>query len=242
MSKKHGKMNCKSIIFVLALICPVTLAYGQRTPKRITITGTVADACQNPITNAVIFVDNVKTNVKTDERGFYRVRVNADAKEVLVFTLFNGVADQEINGRRRIDFILSGDDSVTPDNAKTNDEESVNVGYGTISKKDMTTQSLKLDARDPAFASYQTIYDLIRGRFPGVEVSGKSIKITGASSLNVSTQPLFVVDGVIVNSIDDISPQNVKTIEVLKGPAATAYGTRGSNGVIVITRMTGKDR
>jgi TonB-dependent SusC/RagA subfamily outer membrane receptor len=98
-----------------------------------------------------------------------------------------------------------------------------------------------IDGQDPKFASYQSIYDMIRGRFPGVEVSGKSIKIAGSSSLNVSTEPLFVVDGVIVNSIDDIPPLTVKSIEVLKGPDATVYGIRGSNGVIVITRLTGKD-
>jgi TonB-dependent SusC/RagA subfamily outer membrane receptor len=82
---------------------------------------------------------------------------------------------------------------------------------------------------------------MIRGRVPGVEVSGKSIKIRGSNSLNVSTEPLFVVDGVIVKEIDDISPETVKSIEVLKGPDASIYGTRGSNGVIVITRRTGKD-
>ncbi|HSL86535.1 MAG TPA: TonB-dependent receptor plug domain-containing protein [Bacteroidales bacterium] len=234
-------MNCKSILLFLALICPLAALNGQKTPRKITITGTVLDANKNPVTGAVIFVDNIKTEVKTDQRGFYRIRVNSDAEEILVFTLFNGVAEQEIKGRRSIDFMLVNDADASADRTKTADDESVNVGYGAIQKKDMTTQSQQLDTRDPAFASYQTIYDMIRGRFPGVEVSGKSIRISGASSLNVSTEPLFVVDGVIVNSIDEISPQNVKSIEVLKGPAATAYGTRGSNGVIVITRMTGKD-
>jgi TonB-dependent SusC/RagA subfamily outer membrane receptor len=72
-------------------------------------------------------------------------------------------------------------------------------------------------------------------------VSGTSIKISGSSSLNASTEPLFVVDGIIVNSIEDISPQTVKSIEVLKGPDASVYGMRGANGVIVINRLTGKD-
>ena len=74
-----------------------------------------------------------------------------------------------------------------------------------------------------------------------MEVSGRSIKVRGTNSLNVSTEPLFVVDGVIVREIDDIAPETVKSIEVLKGPDATAYGARGSNGVIIITRRTGKD-
>ncbi len=234
-------MKLKPVLLLLILICPLAAINGQRAPKRITITGTVTDAYNNPVPNAVIFIDNVKTDVKTDQRGFYRVRVNADAQEILVFSLFNGVAEEEIKGRRSIPFILSDTEGDPAEKPKTEGDDEINVGYGTIRKKDMTTQSQKLDASDGSFASYQNIYDMIRGRFPGVEVSGRSIRITGASSLNVSTEPLFVVDGVIVKTIEDISPQSVKSIEVLKGPAATAYGTRGSNGVIVITRMTGKD-
>jgi len=98
-----------------------------------------------------------------------------------------------------------------------------------------------LNIKDSVVPVYQDIYDMIRGRFPGVEVSGKSIKIRGTTSLNISTEPLFVVDGVIVSSVDDIAPETVKSIEVLKGPDATAYGIRGSNGVILITRRTGKE-
>ena len=120
-------------------------------------------------------------------------------------------------------------------------DESVNIGYGTSRKKDVTTSIGVIDGNNPVFVSYHNIFDMIRGRIPGVEVNGESIKIMGSSSLNISTEPLFVVDGIIVNSITDISPQTVKSIEVLKGPAATVYGTRGSNGVIVITRISGKD-
>jgi TonB-dependent SusC/RagA subfamily outer membrane receptor len=83
---------------------------------------------------------------------------------------------------------------------------------------------------------------MIRGRFPGVEVSGTSIKIMGSSSLNVSSEPTFVVDGVFVNDIGNISPQTVKSIEVLKGPAASVYGVKGANGVIVINLLTGKEK
>ena len=98
-----------------------------------------------------------------------------------------------------------------------------------------------IDIKDSSVPAYQDIYDMIRGRVAGVEVSGKSIKIRGTNSLNISTEPLFVVDGVMVRDIDDIAPETVKSIEVLKGPDASAYGIRGSNGVIVITRKTGKD-
>jgi TonB-dependent SusC/RagA subfamily outer membrane receptor len=82
--------------------------------------------------------------------------------------------------------------------------------------------------------THQNIYEMIRGEIPGVQVTGKSIMIQGPSSINLSTEPLIVVDGVPTASIDDISPQMVKSIEVLKGAAASIYGSRGANGVILI--------
>lgn len=82
---------------------------------------------------------------------------------------------------------------------------------------------------------------MLRGEVPGVQVYGKSIKIQGASSFIASTEPLLVVDGVAVSTIDDIQPRMVKSIEVLKGSAATIYGARGANGVILITLKSSGD-
>lgn len=218
------------------------ISFGQNKNKKITVTGIVLDAKQKPVEGAAIFIDKIKTNSVSDQRGYYKVKVSPDSKEILVFTLFNGASEEAINGRTTINFTLT-DKSTEPANKDKNDQnETVNVGYGTVQKKDVTTQVGVIDGQDPKFASYQSIYDMIRGRIPGVEVTGKSIKISGSSSLNISTEPLFVVDGVIVNNIDDISPQTVKSIEVLKGPAASVYGTRGANGVILITRLSGKDK
>jgi TonB-dependent SusC/RagA subfamily outer membrane receptor len=120
-------------------------------------------------------------------------------------------------------------------------EEKTGEENKTDSRRNIPERSGVINIRNSSVPVYQDIYDMIRGRVAGVEVSGKSIKIRGTNSLNVSTEPLFVVDGVIVKEIDDIAPETVKSIEVLKGPDASVYGARGSNGVIVITRKTGKD-
>jgi TonB-dependent SusC/RagA subfamily outer membrane receptor len=120
-------------------------------------------------------------------------------------------------------------------------EERTGEENKTDSRRNIPEKSGVINIRNSAVPVYQDIYDMIRGRVAGVEVSGKSIKIRGTNSLNISTEPLFVVDGVIVKEIEDIDPETVKSIEVLKGPDASVYGTRGSNGVIVITRKTGKD-
>jgi TonB-dependent SusC/RagA subfamily outer membrane receptor len=120
-------------------------------------------------------------------------------------------------------------------------DETINVGYGTVKRKNLTTQVGKIDGTNKKYAAYQNIYDMIRGELPGVQVRGKSILIQGPSSINLSTEPLLVVDGVIINSIDDISPRDVKSIEVLKGAAASIYGSRGANGVIMIYLKSGMD-
>ena len=76
---------------------------------------------------------------------------------------------------------------------------------------------------------------MIRGKVPGVSVVGNSIVIRGVNSVNASSDPLLIVDGVTVSSIDNISPSMVKSISVLKGPDAAIYGSRGANGVLLIT-------
>jgi len=232
-----------NIILVIFLICFYHISFGQKASKNITITGYVLDAKQNPVQNAAIFIDKIKTNSVTDKNGFYKIKTSRKSQEIMVFSILGGYVKDTINGRTSINFTLSGDSKASDNkNISKDNNETINTGYGTAKKSDLTDNINKVNGQEQRFAAYQDIYDMLRGAVPGVEVNGKEIKIRGTTSLNVSTEPLFVVDGVIVKSIDDISPQYVKSIEVLKGPAASVYGTRGSNGVILITLISGKDR
>jgi TonB-dependent SusC/RagA subfamily outer membrane receptor len=222
--------NLKMIRSVL-LIALTIILFGPGTVsaqkgKKITISGQVTDAGNKPVAGASIFIDKVKTDVVTDQNGFYKIKVKPDAIEILAFTLLSGVSEELINGRTEINFILTNNPSgVTGSPSEPDKNGQVKPGV--------------VEYSNSSGPVYQDIYDMIRGRVAGVEVSGKSIRIRGANSLNVSNDPLFVVDGVIVKTIDDIAPETVKLIEVLKGPDASVYGTRGSNGVILITRRTG---
>jgi TonB-dependent SusC/RagA subfamily outer membrane receptor len=215
-------MRSVLLIFLTLILCTPGTVYGQK-GKKITIEGKVVDASNKPVAGATIFIDKAKTDVVTDHDGSFRIKVKPDAEDILVFSLMSGASEEKINGRTEINFVLKDQ------SGSGNTDKNVSFKSGVVNIK------------DSAVPVYQDIYDMIRGRIPGVEVSGKSIKIRGTNSLNISTEPLFVVDGVIVKEIDDIAPETVKSIEVLKGPDASVYGTRGSNGVIVITRKTGKD-
>ena len=122
--------------------------------------------------------------------------------------------------------------------ADTENEESINIGYGKAKRKN-TTNSISHVKNDEHLV-YNSIYDYLRDKVPGVVVerSGSNtekVYVRGVNSINSPTDPLFIVDGVEVDDISAISPYDVESVDVLKDSAASIYGVRGTNGVIIIT-------
>jgi TonB-dependent SusC/RagA subfamily outer membrane receptor len=229
-----------ALILAVNLIAFTALS-GQNSNKKIIINGLVVDQDKNPVANAIIFIDGEKTDQSTDNKGYYKIRIKAGSIKIGILTKMNGLKEETINGRTTINLTLGGSSNYQSGNKNnSNDEEKVNVGYGSVDKRDLTQQVNKLDTKNSRFSSYTNVYDLLKGEFPSVRVTGTSINIQGSFSLYASTEPLFVVDGVAVESIGDIPPQMISSIEVLKGASATIYGTRGSNGVILITLISSK--
>ena len=113
------------------------------------------------------------------------------------------------------------------------------VGYGYINEEDLTYAVSKLEQENNDFCHYSDIYELIRGRFAGVEVENGQVIIRGSRSFYGSNEALYVVDGMIVNSINWISPCEVNSIDVIKDSGASAYGSRGANGVVIIDLKKG---
>ena len=214
---------------------PSLVLSGQESRKKITITGIVTDKNQIPVAGATIFVDNKSTDKVTNSKGVYKVKAKSDSKSISVLSLSGKLIELPINGKTEINFSLPIN-ALSETNMMKNDkgEEDINIGYGTVKRRDLLTPVGKVDGTDSKYSSYPNVYEMLRGQ-PGVQVTGTSIKIQGASSFTSGTEPLFVVDGVITNTIDNIQPIMVKSIEVLKGPAASMYGSRGANGVILIT-------
>ena len=114
------------------------------------------------------------------------------------------------------------------------DKEYVNLGYLKV-EKDLSTESVNT-LKVPQASGYTNIYDYIKGRVAGVDVQGTSIIIRGINSINLSSEPLILVDGIECADISWLSPEMVQRIDVLKDASSTAmYGSRGANGVIIIT-------
>lgn len=231
------------VFFLLAIVLATSFQVeGQSRVKKVSVSGTVTDMKNEPVEGAIILVDRKNTGTVTDSQGTFKIKLRPEVKMIGAYSSTLGSAEKELSGSTLVNIVLNGSfaikDFVMEDQG---DEETVDIGYGTARKKDLTQNVDVIDARESKNYSYTNIYEMIRGQVPGVMVNGTKIIIRGPSSINASTDPLLVVDGNVVNSIDNISPRMVKSISVLKGSEAAIYGSRGGNGVILIT-LLGNER
>jgi TonB-dependent SusC/RagA subfamily outer membrane receptor len=228
-------MKWNKIIVLVFAICLSQIGSGQKTnkgsDKLITISGKVLNADKKPVAGAVLYVDNLKTNNITKKNGSYKIKVSPSAINLEVRSTEYGTCITAINGQTYINFILAG----------TIDKTQVQ----NISKKETEIQdSIKKSSRQRGkkMNTYNDIYQMIRAEVSGVVVSGKSVQIEQGHSFFGSSTPLFVINGVIVQSIDDVNPLEVKSIKILKGTSAAIYGVQGTNGVISITLKNGTEK
>ena len=218
-------------LFLLALIL-FTMFFdlsAQKTNKKLAITGKVTDLYSSPVSGAFIMIDGKSTQMKTNAKGFYKIKVEPSAQRIGIFTTFSEVIEEPINGRTTINFNLG---KFVPRQLNTGpgvtDDEVINEGYGVSRKRNITKPVTKTDVSGNAYASFSSIYEILR-TIPGLMVTGNSVTVRGSSNF-----PLFVVNGTTVSSIGGIDPALVKSVEVLKGPSASVYGLQGANGVIII--------
>lgn len=206
------------------------------------VSGMVTSDEGEPLPAVNILQKGTSNGTATDVDGKYAIELpGGDA--TLVFS-FIGYASQEVsvNGRSVINVTLEED--------VTNLEEVVVVGYGVQRKSDITgavgTVS-KEDLQQPTFNVLQSL----RGKVAGVNIFTNSgsptgsnrVIIRGVGTVNASSNPLYVVDGVVMENIDAMNPNDIKRVEVLKDASSTAiYGARGANGVILITTERGRER
>jgi TonB-dependent SusC/RagA subfamily outer membrane receptor len=235
-------MKTKAFLLILLSVLVFTAASGQKNNKKITVTGSVTDNMQKPLAGAMIFVDGNNTNVTTNNSGLFKLKVKPDADSITVVTFTSGMVTLPLKGKTRVDFILHGS-GLSTQKTTTNPagEKEVNIGYGNVKERDLLTPVTTVDGRTNKYANYKTIYEILKG-LPGVSVRGTTIQIQGQSSIMSGTAPIFVVDGMVVESIEGIAPYQVRNISILKGSSASIYGSRGANGVILINLIDGTEK
>jgi len=216
-----------------------------------TVTGRVLNARDgSPVANATIGVKGGASGTSTDAQGQFRLSVGGDA--VLVVSSV-GYAAREIAAPAS----LTGAITISLEESQSALNEVVVVGYGTQRKRDLTGAVSSISRKDFVKGALQTPEQLIAGKVAGVQIStvggapgsGSRIRIRGGASLNASNSPLIVIDGVPVdnsgvagsaNPLNLINPNDIENFTVLKDPSAAAiYGSRASNGVILITTRKG---
>ena len=200
------------------------------------IEGQVTTLDSLPVANFEVRAKKSGAAINTDSVGKFSIVTNE--KDVL---LFKGKVFR--NERVRINDKVKDSVFVKVEFIPTEENQKRAIGYGYVSKKDLINSVSHMNSKEVDFCSYSDIFELIRGRFPGVEVRGSSpnaeIVIRGTSSINLSNDALYVVDGITVNSIAHISPCQVASIDVVKDAASSIYGSRGANGVVIIETKKG---
>ncbi len=236
-------MKLKLLLLLIFSFLLINDMPGQKKNKKFTVSGYVMDAGKNPVAGAMILLDKNNTGKVTDDEGFYKLKVRPDAGTITIFTMYGASAEASIDGSTSINFVLEEASALQSEvQNKKEDDEVVDIGYGVTKKNDLTLPVNKIDATEIKYSSYTNIYDLLRGSVPGLQVLGKSIIIRGISTNNANSDPLFVVDGNVTESIDNIHPSMVKSIQILKDASASIYGVRGANGVILINTIKAGDR
>jgi hypothetical protein len=169
------------ILFIFLAVVSTAPSFGQKESKKHVITGYVVDVDQYPVVGALIIINNENTGIGTDIKGYYKVRTNTHAESIGVISVKNGIIQEAINGRRRINFAFQNSNPPVPDQylfkKLSQDEEEINIGYGTVKRKNLTTSVSKIDGSDQRFSSYNSIYDMLQGSVPGVSVNKGNVRI-----------------------------------------------------------------
>jgi TonB-linked SusC/RagA family outer membrane protein len=212
------------------------MVFGQQR----TLTGTVTDSDNLPLPGVTVAVENTTKGTITDTNGNYQISL-AEGENSLVFS-FIGFESQtiDVSGKTQVD--------VTMQEAVMGLDEVVVVGYGTVRRSDLTGAVGRVGGDELNTMATADPVQSLQGKLAGVEVlsnsgepgSGTRIRIRGVGTLN-NSNPLYVVDGFPMGNMSNVDPSNIESVEVLKDASATAiYGSRGANGVVLVTTKSGK--
>lgn len=223
--------------------------------QELTVSGSVIDQTGYPLEGATVLVRGTSSGTTTDAGGNYQISTSADAELVVSYLGYLSEV-KSVNGRDRIDFILQEDSNYLDD--------VIVVAYGTMSADDFTGSASQVKGDEIAGASKESIDKGMMGKIAGVRIasdngdpgSAGNVQIRGVGSISAGTSPLYVIDGVVISSdtendiqvgykstgiLNTINPDDIASITVLKDAAAASlYGSRAANGVILITTKRGR--
>ena len=204
------------------------------------VKGTVTDEAGEPLIGASVVVPGTTVGTTTDLDGNFSIAVEQGKKLRITYV---GYVSQDVTVKGNdLKIVLKEDNELL--------EEVVVIGYGTMKKKDLTGSITTVNSKDLNVGSYTDPGQLLQGKVPGLVVvqnsdpngGVNSLTLRGASTLNGSTEPLYVVDGIPGVNLNLIPPSDIESIDVLRDASATAiYGSKAANGVIIVTTKRGAE-
>ncbi|MDO4162897.1 MAG: TonB-dependent receptor [Bacteroides sp.] len=208
--------------------------------KKIKVTGKVTDSQGDPIIGATIKEQDTTNGAITDMEGIFSFEVAEDARLEISYIGYQSQRVKVQNGKV-LSIMLQEDTEML--------EEVVVVGYGTVKKANVVGSIAKINSEAIQDRPVGRVEQVLQGQMAGVSVrttsgtpgSDITINVRGAASINGESTPLYVVDGVPIDNLSGINPNDIESIDVLKDAASAAiYGSRGSNGVVLVTTKKGK--
>lgn len=236
MKKKRLKnllKNGRLIITILTVFLSLNVSAQQ-----FTASGLITDSQKEPLIGVSVLEKGTNNGTITDTDGRFSLSVKKDA--VLIVS-YIGYQAQEVKAGSHMDIILTENNTVLDD--------VVVVGYGSIKRKDITTAVSTVSSKDADMRPLVSAAQMIQGKASGVTISqpngapgaDMTIRVRGTTSFNGSNSPMYVVDGVPVDNIGFISPNDIESIQILKDASSAAiYGSRAANGVIIISTKSGQ--
>ncbi|MFM6975545.1 MAG: SusC/RagA family TonB-linked outer membrane protein [Sphingobacteriaceae bacterium] len=232
--------------FFLTLFFALTFGVLVSNAQTRQISGTVTDkSSASTLPGVTVTIKGTKIGVSTDANGLFKLSIPTEGKTVLVFKSI-GYTDKEVEvgTKKQVNVELV-------ENATALNEVVISIGYGTVAKEALTGSVSSISAKDLADFPVSTAAEALAGKLAGVTATTTEgspgadilIRVRGGSSLTSDNSPLYIVDGIQVeNALSILSPNEIKSIDVLKDVASTSiYGSRGANGVVIITTKSGKD-
>ena len=229
------------ILKFLGIVLLCTVATVQVMAQQRTVSGVVTDSSGEVVIGASVMVKGGSQGTITDINGKYTLSVPSSARTLQVTYVGMKAKEVQITGSV-INVTLEEDTKVL--------EDVVVIGYGTVRKADLTGAVSSVGEKALKDIPVTSTAQALTGRLAGVTVTSTEgspdaeimIRVRGGGSITQDNSPLYVVDGFIVNSISDIAPTDIASIDVLKDAASTAiYGAQGANGVIVVTTKSGRE-
>ncbi len=237
---KQAPRNLRALAFALIGICALALSPSLRAAA-LSVTGTVTDPTGEALIGVSVTVKGQNTGVTTDIDGNYSLTSVAD-NATLVFSYVGFKAVEEpVRGRTKIDVVMYEDNELL--------DEVVVVGYGSLSRKELSSSIVQVNKDDFQQGAMNNAMEMLSGKVAGLNVAttaaanpngSSDLQVRGATSISAGNGPLIVIDGVAGGDIRTLAPQDIESMSVLKDAASAAiYGTRGANGVILITTKKG---